>query len=175
MLLWYVNVWMRQASRNVQTESSCGRRAQCWSRRRRRPRQVVGGSEWSRAEGAPVDAGHRIPLHWQPAGTGLERTRQRKYERSEKGEKVHTRISFCMILFVRWNISKYLLLGHNNGRKTLHIDLHLYLSSKWALQSEMMPVLNDRDLIFPVRPLPTNKKRRFRARWIGIIRETPRV
>lgn len=32
-------------------------------------------------------------------------------------------------------------------------NLHLYLSSKWALQSEMMPVLNDRVRIFPVRPL----------------------
>lgn len=32
-------------------------------------------------------------------------------------------------------------------------SLHLYLSSRWALQSEMIPVLNDNVRIFPVRPL----------------------
>lgn len=35
--------------------------------------------------------------------------------------------------------------------------LHLYLSSRWALQSEIIPVLSDRVRIFPVRPLWNNK------------------
>lgn len=35
--------------------------------------------------------------------------------------------------------------------------LHLYLSSRWALQRDIIPVLNDRVRIFPVRPLSGNK------------------
>lgn len=128
-----VNVWMRQPSWNVQTESSCGRRAQCWSRRRRRPRQVVGGSEWSRAEGAPVDAGHRIPLHWQPAGTGLERTRQRKYERSEKGEKVHTRIFLLYDFICEMKYKQVLIISTQQWQK----NIAHWLTSVFILQMSL--------------------------------------
>lgn len=37
---------------------------------------------------------------------------------------------------------------------------HLYLSSRWALQREIIPVLNDRVRIFPVRPLSCKKKKK---------------
>lgn len=58
---------------DVQTENSCGRRARCWSRRRRQLRRAVGESGWSHGGGDPDGAGRRNPSHWQPAWTRLQK------------------------------------------------------------------------------------------------------
>lgn len=69
---------------HVQTGSSCGRTARCWSLRRTPPRRAVGGSGWNRGGGGPGDAGHRNLSCWQPVWTRLEDAEQDRQDRTNR-------------------------------------------------------------------------------------------
>lgn len=69
---------------HVQTGSSCGRTARCWSLRRTPPRRAVGGSGWNRGGGGLGDAGHRNLSCWQPVWTRLEDAEQDGQDRKNR-------------------------------------------------------------------------------------------